>query len=234
MVEQWFDIIRREAAIEPGLKRLIDLLAAIVCLVGCAPLLLLIAILVRLDSPGPAIFKHRRIGKDGHPFDLYKFRSMRTGGDDTGYMNYLKELIESDHEKNGNGKPYSKMEDDPRVTRMGKFLRKYYLDELPQLWNVLRGEMSLVGPRPHVQLEVDSYSSEQRRRLDVRPGVTGLWQVEGKADCTFNELIAMDLDYVDHWSLKRDIQIVLKTLGVMSRGGEDFWTRKNKTTPGGK
>jgi lipopolysaccharide/colanic/teichoic acid biosynthesis glycosyltransferase len=210
---------------EQGLKRLLDLAVASLFLVFFWPVLLLITLWIKLDSPGPAIFSHQRVGKDGRLFKLYKFRSMKAGGDDTGYMNYLKQLIESDYERNGNGRPYRKMEDDERITRAGKFLRKFYLDELPQFWNILRGEMSLVGPRPHVQYEVDCYTPEQRRRLTVWPGATGLWQVKGKADCSFNELIALDLEYINHWRLGLDIKILLATIEVMARGGEGFWTR---------
>ena len=152
------------------------------------------------------------------------------GGDDGEYMRYLKQLIESERgtEVSGNGKAYRKMESDPRITRIGGFLRKYYLDELPQLWNVLKGEMSLVGPRPHVQFEVDYYTPDQCRRLSVPPGLTGLWQVIGKADCSFNELIALDLNYIDNWKLWTDIQIIFQTFLLMVRGGKSFWTRKNK------
>ena len=124
------------------------------------------------------------------------------------------------------------MDDDPRVTRVGRLLRRYYLDELPQLWNIIRGEMSLVGPRPHVQLEVDNYTPEQRRRLSVRPGMTGLWQVQGKADCTFNELIELDLEYIDHWNLWLDVQIMVRTFLVMLHGGEGFRTLMAKFIPG--
>ena len=218
------------AAMQRGLKRLLDFTIASLFLILFSPVILLLAALIKLDSRGRVIFEHVRIGKDGKPFDLYKFRTMDEGGDDTGYMDYLKELIESS--QNGEkGNPYRKMNGDPRITRVGGFLRKFYLDELPQLWNVVKGDMSMVGPRPHVQLEVDYYTPEQRRRLIVRPGATGLWQVEGKADCTFNDLIAMDLEYIDRWNLGLDIQIMAKTLLLMGRGGEGFWTRMNKAVP---
>jgi lipopolysaccharide/colanic/teichoic acid biosynthesis glycosyltransferase len=220
-------------AIQINLKRAVDIILAGMLLIICAPLIGLLALLVVLDSSGPAIYKHVRIGKDGKPFYLYKFRSMITGGDDAGYMQYLKELIESDLGGH-NGKVYSKLNGDPRITRVGAFLRKYYLDELPQFYNVLKGEMSLVGPRPHVQFEVDYYSEDQCRRLSVRPGVTGLWQVAGKADCTFSELIALDLEYIDRLSFALDIQIILKTLLLMVRGGEGFWARMTKYIPRSK
>jgi len=209
-----------------------DFLFAVILLVVLSPFILLIAILIKLDSSGPVIYRHERIGKDNQPFKLLKFRSMTVGGDDRGYIEYLKQLIESDKGDAKQGIPYRKMEDDPRITRLGGFLRKFYLDELPQFWNIVKGDMSLVGPRPHVQFEVDYYTSEQRRRLSVRPGATGLWQVKGKADCTFNELIALDLDYIDNWSLGGDIQIIFKTVLLMGRGGEGFWGRMVKNVPG--
>jgi lipopolysaccharide/colanic/teichoic acid biosynthesis glycosyltransferase len=146
-------------------------------------------------------------------------------------LEYLRLLIESDKGGCGNGLPYRKWNGDSRVTRVGNFLRKFYLDELPQLWNVLEGDMSLVGPRPHVQMEVDCYSQAQIRRLSVKPGLTGLWQVTGKADCTFNELIQLDLDYIDNWSLKLDIQLVFFTIILMLKGGAGFWARKAKEIP---
>jgi len=218
-------------SLERGVKRLLDGLLSAISLILLSPFILVIAILIKLDSPGPVIYRHVRIGKDGKPFNLYKFRSMSVGGDDKGYLEYLKQLIESDQGDSRNGIPYRKMDGDTRITRVGGFLRTYYLDELPQLWNILKGEMSLVGPRPHVQFEVNYYTSEQRRRLSVSPGATGVWQVEGKEECTFNELIALDLDYIDNWSLRHDIQIMLKTMSLMGRGGEGFWARMVKRVP---
>jgi len=212
-------------------KRALDVLVAGNLLLLLSPIIAILAAVVKLDSDGPAIYKHVRIGKDGKPFHLFKFRSMRAGCDDKDYMGYLKQLIESSQGE-GMGIPYRKMDGDARVTRVGAFLRKYYLDELPQLWNILKGDMSLVGPRPHVQFEVDYYTPSQHRRLTVRPGATGLWQVDGKADCSFNELIALDLEYIDHWNLGLDVLILLKTLGLMLRGGEGSWTRMDKHIPG--
>lgn len=217
--------------LERGLKRLFDIILSLLGLILLSPVLTIIAIAIKLDSRGPVMYRHQRIGKDGTPFALCKFRSMISGGDDGSYMQYLQQLIESEQNGNGDGMPYRKMESDPRVTRVGRFLRRYYLDELPQLWNILKGEMSLIGPRPHVQFEVDHYTPEQCRRLSVRPGATGLWQVAGKADCTFSELIALDLEYIDRWSLLLDIQILLTTFLLMARGGEEFWARMAKSIP---
>lgn len=214
------------------LKRALDLTVAIPGLILLLPWMGLIALAIKLDSPGPVVFRHQRIGKAGKPFHLYKFRSMVCGGDDREYMEYLRQLIES--ERNGNmvRLPYTKMNGDARVTRVGRFLRRYYLDEFPQLWNIIKGEMSLVGPRPHVQFEVDNYTDGQRRRLSVRPGATGLWQVSGKADCTFSELIELDLEYIDRWSFWLDLQILFRTVALMARGGEEFWARMIKHIPG--
>lgn len=205
------------------LKRMFDVVFTLVGLIFISPLLLLIAIAIKLDSKGPVFYIHTRIGKDGVPFPLYKFRSMAINAPDNGYMDYLRQLIESDREDNNSPLPYRKLKDDPRVTRVGRILRRYYLDELPQLWNILKGDMSLVGPRPHVQFEVDHYTKEQSRRLSTRPGITGLWQATGKVDSSFSELIALDLAYIDNWSLWFDFQIILTTLSVILRGGEKFW-----------
>lgn len=213
------------------LKRALDIIISSIILFFSFPWLLLIAVLIKLDSPGPIIYRHNRVGKNGRPFVMYKFRTMTAGGDDSSYMAYLRELIESAKNDPNSARPYTKMKDDPRVTRVGKILRTLYLDELPQMVNVLKGELSLVGPRPHVQFEVDHYTPEQRRRLTVKPGVTGLWQVKGKGDCTFDELLAYDLEYIDNWSLRLDIQIILKTLAIMLRGGEAFWSRAAKRIP---
>ena len=212
---------------QQAIKRILDMFLAGSGLILFSPLIAIIALAIRLDSPGPVIYKHKRVGKDGQPFDLYKFRSMITGGDDSGYLQYLEELIESS--KNGQGKPYRKMVDDPRVTRVGRLLRQYYLDELPQLWNIFTGDMSLVGPRPHVQIEVENYTPEQRRRLAVKPGATGIWQVYGKCDCSFGDLLELDLEYIDHWSLALDIQLIWQTGMIMLRGGEGSWTRMSKS-----
>jgi undecaprenyl-phosphate galactose phosphotransferase len=212
-------------------KRIFDLTISISGLLFLWPIMAIIALLIRLDSPGPIFFRHQRIGKDGRTFDLYKFRTMVYGGDDNGYLRYLKQLIESEKDGNGSGLPYRKMNSDSRVTRVGQVLRCYYLDELPQLWNVVKGEMSMVGPRPHVKFEVDYYTPEQHRRLSVKPGLTGLWQVSGKADCTFDELIEMDLAYVDSWNFWLDLKLIFQTVSLMLKGGERFWARMTKYLP---
>jgi lipopolysaccharide/colanic/teichoic acid biosynthesis glycosyltransferase len=215
-----------------GLKRVFDIIVAGSGLVLLSPLMLVLALVIALESKGSVIYKHRRIGLGGKAFDLYKFRSMVRGGDDSGYIAYLQQLIESEKHPDGKGMAYRKMNGDRRVTRVGSFLRNYYLDELPQFWNILTGDMSLVGPRPHVQFEVDHYTDEQRRRLSVKPGATGLWQVAGKADCTFTELISLDLAYIDNWNFWMDLKIIFRTFSLMLRGGEGFWARMTKKIPG--
>ncbi len=221
----------RKFQAQQRIKRLLDILISTAGLIFLSPFLIIISIAIKLDSPGKVIYSHRRIGKGGQPFHLYKFRSMIYGGDDKGYLEYLRQLIESEKDGNGDVLPYRKWNGDTRVTRIGNLLRKFYLDELPQLINVLKGEMSLVGPRPHVQMEVDCYTKDQTRRLCVKPGLTGLWQVVGKEDCTFCELLQLDLDYIDNWSLKLDIQLMFYTVIIMLRGGEGFWARKVKEIP---
>ena len=220
-------------AAKRALKRGFDIAVSALGLVVLSPLMAAIAVATKLGSTGPVIYQHTRFGQDGKPFRLYKFRSMVTGGDDTDYVKYLQELIESERADGSTARPYRKMREDPRVTRVGSVLRRTYLDELPQLWNVLRGDMSIVGPRPHVQLEVEHYTDEQRRRLKVKPGCTGLWQVAGKADCTFNELISLDLEYIDGWSLGLDANIFVRTVIAMASGGKDvLWARVAKRMPG--
>lgn len=214
-----------------GVKRGLDLIVAVLGLILVLPIMLVIAFAIQWDSDGPIFYQHRRIGKDGKPFNIFKFRSMVSGGDDGSYMQYLRDLIESERNGTSKGLPYKKMMGDPRVTRVGSFIRKYYLDELPQMINIIKGDMSLVGPRPHVQFEVENYTPDQRRRLSVRPGATGLWQVIGKSDATFNELINLDLDYIDHWSIWLDIQIMFRTMLLMLPGGEQVWARMAKHVP---
>jgi len=214
-----------------AIKRAIDLFVCVSALFLLFPVIIICGIAIKLDSKGPALYRHKRIGQGNRPFELLKFRSMISNGDDSSYMDYLKELIESESNGDKKGLPYRKMSEDERVTRVGRCLRNYYLDEIPQVFNVIKGDMSLVGPRPHVQFEVDNYTEDQHRRLLVKPGITGLWQVEGKADCTFSELLQLDLDYIDNWNLMLDIRILINTILLIIRGGENFWTRKQKVIP---
>lgn len=166
-----------------------------------------IALLVKLDSPGPIFFKQKRVGLNGREFWMYKFRSMIVNAE--AQLDSLKSKNEVE------GGVTFKMADDPRITRIGRILRKTSLDEFPQLLNVLRGEMSLVGPRPPLPKEVALYTPEQNRRLTVIPGCTGLWQVSGRSKTTFQRMIELDLDYIDNWSLRRDLSITAKTFRVV-------------------
>nr|HID14458.1 undecaprenyl-phosphate glucose phosphotransferase [Anaerolineae bacterium] len=184
-------------------KRVIDVIGATIVLVLGAPLLALIALAIRLDSSGPIVFRQTRVGAGGKTFEMYKFRSMRKGAEEE--LERLRELNEADG-------PIFKIRDDPRLTRVGKLLRRFSLDELPQLWNVLRGEMSLVGPRPPLPVEVSRYMEWHKRRLEVRPGMTGLWQVSGRSLLSFDEMALLDIYYIENWSLWLDFKILLRTI----------------------
>ena len=195
-------------------KRLVDYAGAAALLVVLSPLLALIALAIRLTSPGPAFFRQRRCGLNGRPFDMFKFRSMVSGAEQQ------RAVLEARNEMKG---PVFKLSADPRVTPVGRFLRRHGLDELPQLWNVLRGEMSLVGPRPLPVEEVHRFDDDaHRRRLSVLPGLTCQWQVRGRNEIDdFNEWVRLDLEYIDNWSLWLDLKILLATVPAVlfARGG---------------
>jgi lipopolysaccharide/colanic/teichoic acid biosynthesis glycosyltransferase len=198
-----------------------DIVGALALAIVLAPLMALIAVAVKLTSEGPAVFRQNRVGRNGVPFVFYKFRSMRVSGDDRVHREYVSKLIEGRHGEINQGdaqKPVYKLKSDARVTPIGRVLRKTSLDELPQLFNVLKGEMSLVGPRPPIPYEVEKYQSWHLRRLqEVRPGITGLWQVEGRSRTSFDEMVRLDLRYVRSWSLWLDIRLLIKTLAVVIR-----------------
>jgi exopolysaccharide biosynthesis polyprenyl glycosylphosphotransferase len=198
-------------------KRVVDIVLTIIGGVLLAIPFLIIAAAIKLTSKGPVFFSHTRIGKDCKPFEFYKFRTMRVGTDDTVHREFVSEFIQAE----GSTKGVRKITDDPRVTPIGKFLRKTSLDELPQLFNVLRGEMSLVGPRPCMPYELEQYQQWHRRRLSVIPGCTGLWQVAGRSAVDFNDMVILDLFYIDNMSPLLDLRIMFKTLPVMvlGRGG---------------
>jgi exopolysaccharide biosynthesis polyprenyl glycosylphosphotransferase len=192
-------------------KDCVDAVVAGLTTVLVAPLLVLIAAAIKLDSRGPVLFKQLRVGKHGRPFTMFKFRTMRQGAE--------AEIAELAHLNQQDG-PLFKIREDPRVTRVGRMLRRYSLDELPQLLNVVSGKMSLVGPRPPLPSEVEAYDGAVRRRLLVRPGITGLWQVSGRADLTWDEAVRLDLFYVDNWSITLDCLLVWRTLAaVVARRG---------------
>ncbi len=185
------------------LKRILDLSFAIPFTLATAPLWLIVAVAIKLDSPGPVFFKQERAGKGGKPFRVYKFRSMVVGAEAE------QAKLAAQNEATG---PLFKIRDDPRRTRVGRFIRQTSLDELPQFINVIRGEMSVVGPRPALFSEVAQYQEWQRKRLDIQPGVTGLWQVSGRSDLTFDEMVMLDIYYGENWSLGADIRIMLRTV----------------------
>ena len=178
-----------------------------------APLLLLIALIIKLDSPGPVLFRQQRVGRGRRNFLVAKFRTMQHGADHDVHRDYMLALIES-------GTPAPKLAGDARVTRFGAFLRRTSLDELPQLWNVLRGEMSLVGPRPPIPYEVDHYPPHWFERFLVKPGVTGLWQVSGRSEVSLEEMIELDVDYARRRSVLLNVWILLRTIpAVLSQRG---------------
>ncbi len=194
-----------------ALKRVIDFGGSLTLICLFAPVLVLIALVIKLNSKGPVIFKQVRVGHRGRPFSFWKFRSMYVDNDATIHKEYVTNFISCDQPAD-EGEAVYKIVADPRVTPVGRFLRKTSLDELPQLWNVLRGDMSLVGPRPPVPYEFDCYALWHRRRiLEVKPGITGLWQVMGRSRISFNEMVRLDIRYVQHWSIWLDIRILLQT-----------------------
>jgi exopolysaccharide biosynthesis polyprenyl glycosylphosphotransferase len=193
------------------LKRLFDIIFSSLALILLSPVFLAVAIAVRIGSPGPVFFGQLRCGKNRRPFKLYKFRSMIPDAEA-----HLEKL----RERNEMSGPVFKMEDDPRLTKIGKFIRKTSLDELPQFWNVLKGDMSLVGPRPPLPKEVEQYQTWQRRRLSMKPGITCIWQVSGRNNIDFEDWMKLDLQYIDHWSLWLDLKIILLTAkAVLMRSG---------------
>ena len=202
------------------LKRTFDLVVSALAIVLLLPLWLLISLLIKLDSTGPVFYTQERVGMDGRLFLLYKFRTMRAGADSQLHREYQKAFIAGRAEANlgDDSKPTYKLLTDPRITRIGKFLRRTSLDEVPQLFNVLSGDMSVVGPRPPIPYEVEAYELWHRKRLDMKPGVTGLWQVSGRNRLPFEEMVRLDLFYIENWSLLLDLKIILRTGFVMIGG----------------
>lgn len=205
-------------------KRVFDIFIALVALTLLSPLWLIVALLIKLDSKGPVFYKQERVGMDGRLFLFYKFRTMRSGVDDATHREYLKQYIAGDDATNlgEDSKPVYKLRGDTRITRPGHMLRRLSLDELPQLFNVLRGDMSIVGPRPPIPYEVEAYKLWHRKRLDMKPGLTGLWQVSGRNRLPFEEMVRLDLFYIENWSMLLDLKILLRTLPVMLRGDDAY------------
>jgi len=204
-----------------GIKRAIDILGSASALLLLSPLFLVIGALIKLTSKGPIFFKQQRLGRHGVRFTFLKFRSMYFQNDSKVHRDFVRQLISAKdrHGDAGDSGGVYKIKDDPRVTRVGKFLRRTSLDELPQFFNVLRGEMSLVGPRPPIPYEVMAYDIWHRRRfLEIKPGITGLWQVEGRSKVKFDEMVRMDIKYAKTWSPWLDIKILLRTPIAVLRG----------------
>jgi exopolysaccharide biosynthesis polyprenyl glycosylphosphotransferase len=191
------------------IKLIFDKIFSAAAILLTSPLMLMIAIAIKLDDPGPAIYKQTRVGKDKRTFTMYKFRSMHVNAD--ARLEELKHL----NEKDG---PVFKITNDPRVTRVGRFIRKFSLDEFPQFFNILKGEMSIVGPRPPLVKEVEQYTPYQLRRLNVKPGLTCYWQVSGRSDLSFEEWVKMDIQYIEDRSLWVDFKIILKTIPAVLFG----------------
>jgi lipopolysaccharide/colanic/teichoic acid biosynthesis glycosyltransferase len=211
----------REPTAARLIRRSVDLLTASVVLVLAAPFLIVIGIAVRLDSRGPALFRQVRIGQGGRPLVVNKFRTMTAGADSEPHRRYIEQLVTGDPTRHSDGqRQLFKLVVDDRVTRLGSFLRRTSLDELPQLWNVVRGEMSLVGPRPVVPYELEHYQARYFGRFAVKPGLTGLWQVSGRNETSYTEMVELDLAYVERRSLRLDASILARTAGaVLSRRG---------------
>jgi exopolysaccharide biosynthesis polyprenyl glycosylphosphotransferase len=204
-------VLHREPIPATGwmLKRICDVTIAGLLLLGTGPVFLLIAILLKLESKGPVFYRSHRVGKKGRLFTFFKFRTMVTGADG------LKTNLEEQNERNS---VLFKVANDPRITRVGRMLRKFSLDEVPQLINVLKGDMSLVGPRPPLPSEFKQYRLDHLRRLDVVPGITGLWQITCRQDPSFDNYIALDLEYIENWSLGLDLKILLRTIPAVFKG----------------
>lgn len=198
-------------------KRALDVVVAAVAILVLSPILLAIAAAIRLTSDGPILFRQQRVGMDGKRFDVIKFRTMTAGAPDAVHREFMTAMLSGATSSEPASAGFYKLTDDPRVTRVGKFLRRYSLDELPQLINVLRTEMSLVGPRPALSYEVDLYEEWQRRRLDVLPGMTGLWQVSGRSRLSPADMLRLDVHYAETWSLPKDFLIMLRTIPAVLR-----------------
>jgi lipopolysaccharide/colanic/teichoic acid biosynthesis glycosyltransferase len=209
----------RDRRMEAGC-RVLDIVGSATLLILLAPLLCAIAIAIRLDSPGPALFRQRRYGRDLKPFTVHKFRTMQNGVPEDHHREFVTGLISEGTPRQAAPPRRYKMTEDPRVTSFGRFLRRSSLDELPQFWDVLRGEMSLVGPRPPIPYEVEQYPPHWLARFAVKPGVTGLWQVNGRSDVTLEEMVRLDIEYIRRRSVWLNVIIMARTVpAVLSARG---------------
>jgi lipopolysaccharide/colanic/teichoic acid biosynthesis glycosyltransferase len=201
----------------PTVKRWLDVVLAGAALVVLSPVLAAVALAVRLTSPGPVLFRQERLGLAGQPFVMLKFRTMHVGRSDAAHRSYVTRLLTEECPTTGGTAPLFKLQCDPRVTPVGSFLRRTSLDELPQLINVLRGEMSLVGPRPALAWEAQLYRDDEHRRFDVLPGITGLWQVSGRNRLSMRQALALDVEYVRRQNLWLDLVILVRTIPALLR-----------------
>lgn len=211
-------------SIKPGYqraKRALDLVVTLLLLPFCCLVMGVVALLIRLDSPGPIFYRQKRVGQHGVEFDFLKFRSMYVNSDDATHRAAVERFMSGQLLNNGSITTPYKLGTDQRITRIGKFIRKTSLDELPQFFNVLRGDMSLVGPRPPLPYEVEYYSTRDKLRLAGKPGLTGIWQVYGRSSVSFAEMIDMDITYLRKQSLSQDLKLIALTIPVMlfARGG---------------
>jgi lipopolysaccharide/colanic/teichoic acid biosynthesis glycosyltransferase len=207
-----------ESIAAAAIRRTLDLVLATLVLTLLAPVLVVIAVAIRVDGPGPVLYRQRRIGRSMRPFVVNKLRTMRPDADETLHREYVQALIAAGrHDARTGGGNLYKLAADDRVTRVGRFLRRFSLDEVPQLWNVVRGEMSLVGPRPVIAYEVEQYPVWYRERFAVKPGLTGLWQVSGRNEKTYEEMVRLDIEYARTRRLLLDLRILLRTFWVVVR-----------------
>lgn len=219
------DLVQRDQSRKfvTAVKRAMDVVVSLAAVIAFSPVFLAIALAVKLSSPGPVFFRQWRIGQHGTPFLFLKFRSMKVGNDSSIHKDYVINMIAGKAERkpvDGDGEGVFKLTQDPRITKIGSFLRRTSLDELPQFFNVLTGKMSLVGPRPPIPYEVEAYDIWHRRRLlEAKPGITGLWQVNGRSRVKFDDMVRLDLRYAKTWSLWMDIKILLRTPGAMFSEG---------------
>jgi lipopolysaccharide/colanic/teichoic acid biosynthesis glycosyltransferase len=218
------DLVERKGTTEPGpvyeaAKRIIDIALSLTLIIIVAPLLLLLLLLVRLTSPGPALFRQERLGRNKEPFTLLKLRTMYIGSDDRIHRDYVTNLLSADRPVPAGDKCLFKLDADPRVTPLGVWLRRTSLDELPQFFNVLLGEMSLVGPRPMLAWEERLFEEPYQHRFAVQPGITGLWQVNGRSRLSVRKALELDVEYVLRRSFMLDLAILFRTVPALFRGG---------------
>lgn len=200
-------------------KRLLDMLFTLLILVPLGIIVVLVALFIRLDSKGPIFFRQQRVGRNGVPFEMLKFRSMYINSDDAAHREAIARYLNNQKVQSaGAGTLSYKQANDPRITRVGRFIRKTSIDELPQFFNVLRGEMTLVGPRPPLSYEVELYGTHDMLRLSGKPGLTGTWQVYGRSRVPFHSMVEMDIEYLQHPSLRKDLKLIALTVPVMIQG----------------